>query len=157
MIRDTDREGPVAMTFGQRNAWVAAFVTPVAAVVHLAVVLPHLRDQPASEISWAGPMLWTIGATLLATIAGSILLSIVAAVVHRDVESEGDVRDRQIDHHGDRLAQAVTAFGAAGVLVLAMLEADHFWIGNALFLFGSIGATWGAIAKIRAYHGAFHG
>ncbi|MFL1380074.1 MULTISPECIES: hypothetical protein [unclassified Nocardiopsis] len=157
MIRDADPEGPVAMTFGQRNAWVAAFVTPAAAVVYLAVVLPHLRDQPASEVAWAGPMLWTIGATLVATIVGGILVSIAAAVVGREVQPRGDVRDSQIDHYGDRLAQAVTAFGAAGVLVLAMLEVDHFWIGNALFLFGSIGATWGAVAKIRAYHGAFHG
>jgi hypothetical protein len=85
-----------------------------------------------------------------------------------DTEGEGDVPRRPsrrtcrhdvraIDRYGDRLAQAITAFGAAIVLVLVMFEADHFWIGNALFLIGAMGATWGAIAKIRAYHGAFHG
>ncbi len=68
-----------------------------------------------------------------------------------------DVRDKEIERHGDRIAQAITAFGAAAVLALAMLEVDHFWIGNALFLIGAVGATWGSIAKIRAYRGAFHG
>jgi len=144
------------MTFGQRNAWVSAFVMPTASIAYLAVVLPRLRDQPAAEVSWVGPMLWAIGATVVGTIVGTILISITAAIANQGVlESKEDVRDKQIDRYGDRLAQAVTAFGAAAVLVLVMVEADHFWIGNALFVIGSIGATWGAIAKIRAYHGVF--
>ena len=158
MIRDARREERVAMTFGQRNAWVSAFITPTASIAYLAVVLPRLRDRPAAEVSWVGPMLWAIGATVIGTIVGIILISIAAAIANRGVlESKEDVRDKQIDRYGDRLAQAITAFGAAVVLVLVMFEVDHFWIGNALFLIGATGATWGAIAKIRAYHGAFHG
>jgi hypothetical protein len=145
------------MTFGQRNAWVSAVVMPSATIAYLAVVIPRLREQPAAEVSWVGPMLWTIGATVIGTIVGVILITIAAAIANRGVESKEDVRDKQIDRYGDRLAQAITAFGTALVLVLVMLEADHFWIGNALFVIGAIGATWGAIAKIRAYHGAFHG
>jgi hypothetical protein len=156
MTADVHREERVAMTFGQRNAWVSAFVMPTASIAYLAVVLPRLRDQPAAEVSWVGPMLWAIGATVVGTIVGTILISITAAIANQGVlESKEDVRDKQIDRYGDRLAQAVTAFGTAAVLVLVMVEADHFWIGNALFVIGSIGATWGAIAKIRAYHGVF--
>ena len=85
-------------------------------------------------------------------------MSIAAGIANRgELESKEDVRDKQIERYGDRIAQGIMGFGAAAVLVLAMFEADHFWIGNTLFLIGSIGATWGAIAKIRAYHGAFHG
>lgn len=158
MTHDASREERVAMTFGQRNAWVAAFVVPAASIVYLAVVLPRLREQPAAEVSWVVPMLWTIGATMAGTIVGSVLVSIAAGMANQGVlESKEDVRDKQIDRYGDRLARSVTAIGAAAVLALAMFEVDHFWIGNALFLIGSVGATLGSIAKIRAYHGAFHG
>jgi len=158
MIHDAPREDRAAMTFGQRNAWVAAFVMPAASLTYVAVVLSRLRGRSAAEVSWVAPMLWTIGATIVATIVGIILVSIAAGIANRGVlESKEDVRDKQIDRHGDRLAQAITAFGAAAVLVLAMFEVDHFWIGSALFLVGSVGATIGAIAKINAYHGAFHG
>lgn len=146
------------MTSGQRSAWVAAFVMPAASITYFAVVLPRLRDQPAAEVSWVAPMLWTIGATMVGTIAGIILVSIAAGIAGRGaLESKEDVRDKQIDRYGDRLAQAVTAFGTAAILALVMFEVDHFWIGNTLFLVGSVAATLGSIAKIRAYHGVFHG
>jgi hypothetical protein len=146
------------MTFAERNTWVSAFVLPATSLAYFAVVLPRLGDQPASEVSWVAPMLWAIGAGIVGTIVGTILVSIGAGIANRGVlESKEDVRDKQINRYGDRIAQAVTGFGTAAVLVLVMFEVDYFWIGNALFLLGAIGATWGAIAKIKAYHGAFHG
>jgi len=158
MVSSIPSEDRVAITFGERNTWVSAFIFPAASIAYFAVVLPRLRDQPASEVSWVAPMLWAIGASFIGTIVGVILVSIAAGIANRGVlESKEDVRDKQIDRYGDRIAQAIMGFGAAAVLVLAMVEADHFWIGNTLFLLGAIGATWGAIAKIRAYHGAFNG
>ncbi len=158
MISDIPSEDRVAMTFGERNTWVSAFILPATSIAYFAVVLPRLRDQPAAEVSWVAPMLWAIGASIVGTIVGVILVSIAAGIANRGVlESKEDVRDKQIDRYGDRVAQGIMGFGTAAVLVLTMLEADYFWIGNALFLIGSIGTTWGAIAKIRAYHGAFSG
>jgi hypothetical protein len=154
----TPPEDRVAMTFAERNTWVSAFVLPATSLAYFAVVLPRLGDQPASEVSWVAPMLWAIGAAIVGTIVGTILVSIGAGIANRGVlESKEDVRDKQINRYGDRIAQAVTGFGTAAVLVLVMFEVDYFWIGNALFLLGAIGATWGAIAKIKAYRGAFHG
>ncbi|MBG0827147.1 hypothetical protein HS041_05155 [Planomonospora sp. ID67723] len=141
------------MTYAERNTWLYAVLVPVTSLAYFGVVVPHLFERPAAEVSWTVPMLWAIGAT----IAGGIVGSIVLAVAARDHRVESDVRDRQIERYGDRVAQAITAFGAAVVLALAMLEVDHFWIGNALFLIGAVGATWGAVMKIRAYRGAFHG
>jgi hypothetical protein len=158
MVSDIPSEDRVAMTFGERNTWVSAFILPAVSIAYFAVVLPRLRDQPAAEVSWVAPMLWAIGASIVGTIVGVIVVSIAAGIANRGVlESKEDVRDKQIDRYGDRIAQGIMGFGAAAVLVLAMVEADHFWIGNSLFLIGSIGATWGAIAKLRAYHGAFSG
>lgn len=148
-----DGDDHVRMTSEERNTWWAAILVPVTTLGYLAVVLPRLLDRPAAEVAWVAPMLWAIGATFVGTILGAI----GSAIVTRDGGAERDVRDRQIERHGDRIAQVVTAFGAAAVLALVMLRADHFWIGNTLFLIGAVGATWGAVAKIRAYRGAFHG
>jgi len=64
-----------------------------------------------------GPMLWAIGATIIGTIVGTILVSIGAGIANRGVlESKEDLRDKQIDRYGDRIAQAITGFGAAAVL-----------------------------------------
>jgi hypothetical protein len=142
----------VGMTFGERNTWVYAVLVPVASLGYFAVVLSRLADQPAAQVAWVGPMLWTIAATTVGAIVGSI----AAAIVSLDTKNESDVRDREIDRHGDRIAQAITGFGSAGVLALVMLKVDHFWIANALFAIGAVGATWGAVAKLRAYRGAFH-
>ncbi len=158
MVRDVPSEDRVAMTFGERNTWVSAFIFPATSIAYFAVVLPRLRDQPASEVSWVAPMLWAIGASIVGTIVGVIVVSIAAGIANRGVlESKEDIRDKQIERYGDRIAQAITGFGTAAALVLVMFEVDYFWIGNTLFLIGAIGATWGAIARIRAYHGAFHG
>lgn len=147
---DTDR---VPTTFEERNTWWMAVLVPVTSLAYFAVVIPRLWRQPAAEVAWVTPMLWAMGITFVGTILGSI----VSAMFARDSHTEADVRDKQIVRHGDRIAQGVMGFGAAAVLVLAMLRADQFWIGNVLFLLGAIGTTWGAIAKIRAYRGAFHG
>ncbi|MEV4412008.1 hypothetical protein [Catellatospora sp. NPDC049609] len=152
MTPEADSER-VPMTFEERNTWCALILVPVSTLAYFAVVIPRLLRQPAAEVAWVGPMLWSIGAVIVGTIVGSI----AAAIATRDVKAETDVRDREISRHGDRLAQAIMGFGAAAVLVLAMLRADQFWIGNALFLIGAVGTTWGAVAKIRAYRGAFHG
>jgi hypothetical protein len=158
MDTHTPREDRVSMTFGERNTWVSAFVLPATSAVYFAVVLSRLRDQPASEVSWVAPMLGAIAASIVGTIVGTIVVSIGAGIANRGVlESKEDVRDKQINRYGDRIAQAFLGFGAGAVLVLTMFKVDHFWIGNTLFLLGAIGATWGGIAKIRAYRGAFNG
>lgn len=147
----------VAMTTGEITTWVYAILVPVTTLAYLGVVMPRLLSGPASQVSWVVPMLWAIGATIAGTIVGTIIGSIVSAIATREVPASPDVRDKQIERHGDRMATAITAFGSAGALVLTMFKADHFWIGNALFVIGAIGTTWGAIARISAYRGSFDG
>ena len=49
----------------------------------------------------------------------------------------------------------VISVGFGGALVLAMLDADTFWIGNLLFLFGTVSAVVEAITKIGLYRRGF--
>lgn len=150
-MRTDDDHAP--LSYGERTAWTTAVVVPIGTAGYLAVVVPRLLSQPVADVAWAGPMLWSIGLTVVGSIVGAILL----AIVSRDHETAQDLRDTQILRHGDRIALVGTAVGAVAVLALAMLEVDPFWIGSTLFVLGAVGTTAGAIAQLRAYRGSFDG
>jgi len=143
----------VPLSYGERTAWTYAVVIPAGTLAYLAVVVPRVLTQPVAEVAWAGPMLWSMGLTIVASILGAIVL----AVVVRDHEGRLDVRDTQIERTGDRVAFIWTAAGAVVVLPLAMLEVDWFWIGSSVFVLAAIGSTCGAVVQIRAHRGTFVG
>lgn len=145
------------MTTSERSTWWSLILVPLTTLAYLAVVLPGLSHTPASELAWQMPMIVAIGVAIVGTILATIIGSIVAAVVTRDFDTDSDLRDSEIDRHGNRFAYTVASVGAIPILAMAMLDVDQFWIGNALFLIGAIGATGGAIIKIRAHRGAFRG
>ncbi|QNO38065.1 hypothetical protein H4J02_03275 [Protaetiibacter sp. SSC-01] len=158
MDADLDR---IPATTSERAAWIAAVLTPLTAIGYFAVVLPQLGGQPVADIGWQAPMLWSMGINFLGTIVVTIIATIIAGIGaglrREELDTSSDERDREIDRHGGRVALAVAAAGLLVALVLAMLEADPFWIGNAAFLLGAAGATAGAIAQVRAYRGTFRG
>jgi hypothetical protein len=151
---DDDRVTP---TTDEISRWASLTIIVAASIWYFATVLPQLSDRPASEIEWQVPMLWALGASIVGAIVLAIVFAILTAIVTQREPESGDIRDKQIERHGDRLAQSIVAFGSLGVLVLAMLEVDVFWIGSALFFVGAVGATIGTIVSIRAYHGVFRG
>lgn len=151
----------VPLTTSERAAWIAAVLTPLTVLGYLAVVVPQLTSGPVSAIGWQGAMLWAIGINFVGTIVVTILATIVAGIGaglrHEELDTASDERDRDIDRYGGRVALGIAAAGLLAALVLAMLELEPFWIGNAVFLIGAVGATAGAIAQVRAYRGVFRG
>jgi hypothetical protein len=150
-------DDPMPMTMGERVTWAYGVLATVTAIAYFAIVVPRIADTPVGEIAWQLPMLVAIGVTIVGTILATIISAIVAAIVTRDVEQASDLRDTQISHRGDRANLAITGAGIAFVLALAMLGAAPFFIGNALFAIGAIGAIASSITKIRAYRVAFDG
>jgi len=157
---DTD-DDRIPMTTSERAAWIALVLTPATVIWYFVVVLPQLAHTPASDIDWQVPMLWSFGVNFFGTIIATILVTIGAGIVaeaRKQVFDTGsDVRDTQIDRAGGRVALAIASGGLLAVLILAMLELDVFWIGNAAFLIGAVGAFAGSIVQVRAYRGYFHG
>lgn len=143
------------MTYTEQAAWWALFLIPLAALIYFVVVLPGLAAVPVGEISWQVPMIVAILASIIGIILGTIGSTIVSAIRTREAEPGSDVRSRQIERHGERVSSTIAATGAAGVLLLAMVGAEYFWIGNAVYVLGVIGAIAGSIVKIRAYRGVF--
>ncbi|MBU4335118.1 MAG: hypothetical protein KJ548_00955 [Actinobacteria bacterium] len=163
-----DDDEPVAMTMNERTVWAYLLTVIVTSGVYLTLMLIRLVDEPVGQIAWVGPMLWTIGASVLGTVVVTAVLAIGrsigsgqlgpsgrAPVAFTELDPVSDARDKDIDLVGDRALVGVLGAGFVGALVLAMIGADTFWIGNLLFVFGTIGAIVETTTKIRLYRRGF--
>jgi len=160
------------MTYGERNVWSSAIAIAIAGAFYLAVIIPRAFEGPIREVSWVTPMLWAIGISIIGTIVLSILgaigseiggaigASVRSALTGRTVERETplhteDVRDKEISAYGERVTMMGMGFAMLVALILAMLDANTFWIGTAMFVIGSMASLVGAGAKIHAYRRGF--
>ena len=64
-------------------------------------------------------------------------------------------RDREIEHFGDRVGQSFLTIGGIAALILAMVDAAHFWIGVTLFTGFFLSAFVGGLARLGAYRAGF--
>ena len=160
-LRQPEDDDPVIMTAEQRSVWVYLAVVVITSTAYYAVMIPRAFSQPIEDVSWIAPMLWTIGFSIVGTIVGSIVGSIGGAIglAIRGIEPkgqlEGDLRDKDIKRLGDHRGAIFSSSAMFGVLVLAMTGADLFWIGNLVFLAGTIGAFVEGVTKILAYRRGF--
>ncbi|WP_106815184.1 hypothetical protein [Microbacterium timonense] len=142
------------MAYSERNIWAQLIASIVGTAVYLSIVLPQL-DRPVDDIDWAWPMAWTIIGAIVASIVISIVWGILAGMRDPDEEHSADQRDREIGWFGDRIGQAFSVIGGVAALILAMVEAHWFWIGNVLFLGFFLSASLSAIARLIAYRRGF--
>jgi hypothetical protein len=150
------------MSFEEKVTWVNALVAALVALWYAATVLPQIGAVPVDEIAYQRPILLAAGAMIVLTIAGSIVMAIGTAIA-AEVTGQGSVddidrkdeRDVRIDQRGDLTGSYVSSALMVGVLALALLEADHFWIANALFGAFLVGGLVSATAKLVAYRRGF--
>ena len=166
-----DDDERLPMTAGERTVVAYLVAVVLTSGVYLTLMATRLRAAPAAEVEWVVPMLWTIGASTVATVVVGIVLALAGTVAGRvaaarrapgatpdlraAVPTGTDVRDEEIGRLGDRAGMRVLAVGVLGALVLAMLDADSFWIGNLLFLLGTVGAVVETTTKLRLYRRGF--
>jgi hypothetical protein len=154
-LPDDDR--PIPMTMDERTVWAYLGIVMVTSGTYLVLVVTRVLTHPVEEISWVRPMLWAIGLSVTATVISAVLSATAARSGARSRGPDGevgplsDVRDREIDRRGQRASSGVLGAGFGAALVLAMFDADTFWIGNALFVFGTVGAIVETTTKIRLY------
>jgi len=150
------------MSFEEKFTWVSAVVSTGVAAVYFAIVFGQLGTAPVSEIAYQRPMLMAIGATIVITIVGIILMLIgtaVSATIAGSASVDGidrkDERDTDINRRGELIGYYVSSGGALGVLALAMLRYDPFWIANALYLSFVVGALVSSAVKLVTYRRGF--
>lgn len=97
-------------------------------------------------------MLWTIGAGIVAGIAGHI----AASAIWPEGANQKDQRDREIDRFGQAIGQSMLVIGGVVALALALAETSYFWIANTIYLAFVLSAVLGSTAKLVAYRRGFH-
>ncbi|MBE8523503.1 hypothetical protein ILP97_39465 [Amycolatopsis sp. H6(2020)] len=137
------------VTHEEKRTWILGIAAVVSYAVYLVIVLGRAGARPLAEVPYVATLLWTVGASIAAT----IVLSIVVAVVSKD--GAKDERDREIGRFGEYVGHSFVVIGAVAALLLAMAEAPHFWIANAVYLAFTLSAILGSIARIFAYRKGF--
>jgi len=139
------------MAFMEKSNWVVLIVAVPTLLVYVAMVAPQLLAKSVAEVSWVQPMILAIVGFTVANVLGNV---VAAASNPREADKE-DQRDREISHYGERIGNWLVIVGSIAALVLAMADADHFWIANAIFLGGMAATVVSSAAKIGAYRGSF--
>lgn len=138
------------MSYEEKNTWAFGIIAVAGYVTYLVVLLSQ-SETPLTATPYVLPMLSTIGGAILAGIVAGIVIGILSG---RDREKK-DQRDRQIYRRGEYIGHAFVLAGAIVALLLAMLEADHFWIANVIYLAFVIAAVAATVVKITAYRRGF--
>lgn len=139
------------MVYEERNTWVGLIVSAVAMTIYVIVILQQAGSGPVTDVVWWPIMLWTIGLSIVTSIAISILWGILAGMRDPDGVGKSDVRDRDIARMGSRVGQAFLVIAGLGVIVLCAFEADWFWIANTMFFGFALSAFIGGVASVIAY------
>jgi hypothetical protein len=150
------------MSYEEKCTWVAALVSVFVMGIYGVFVLGQLRSVPVAQIAYQKPLMIAIGAIIAMTIVGTILMSIGSAVSAHiagsgkvdDIDRK-DERDDHINRRGELIGYYISSAGALGVLALAMLRCDQFWIANSLFLAFMAGGLASSIAKLVIYRRGF--
>lgn len=136
------------MAFEEKRSWIMVLVAITSYAVYLAVVISgQPAGVPLSQAHYAAVLLWTIGAS----IAASIVLHILVSIVSPEGANQKDQRDREIHIFGTYVGQSFLVIGGVAGLILSIARFDQFWIGNAIYLGFVLSAVLSSVTKIVAY------
>ena len=137
------------MAYEEKGAWVGLIVGIITFIVYLSVLLARAAGGPLEQTPYVDAMLWSIGAGIVAVTIVTILVSIAT---RRD-GTQTDIRDKQISARAEFTSRGLLILGALAALVLAMIEADHFWIAHAIFLGFILAGILEGVTKVALYRG----
>ncbi|MCW4384800.1 hypothetical protein OH146_03320 [Salinibacterium sp. SYSU T00001] len=133
------------MSYEHRSVWVMLVLAVTGYGVYVGLVLSRVGSQPLPNVDYVPAMLWTICGAIVASIIAHMFL------MHPDKREKRDRRDLEIDRFGEFIGHGVLVAGALAALLLAMVQAEHFWIANVIYLAFAVSAIVASIAKLVAY------
>jgi hypothetical protein len=139
------------VAFQEKRAWVMALVSVGAYAAYLIAVLGGRPAGELAETPYVAALVWTVVAAVVANVLLQMPLAMAAP---RDAGTK-DERDREINRFGEYVGQSFVVLGGVAALLLAMVEADQFWIANAIYLAFVLSALLSSAAKIAAYRWGF--
>ena len=135
------------MSYEEKGTWAYLVASAGAYAVYLAIILGRLVQTPVAEVPYISVLLWTTGASMVASTAGRVLLETAS----RSDSRQRDVRDKEIYRFGEYASRWFLVAGAAAGLCMAMAKWDYFWIANVLYLGFVLWAVAGSVLKLVAY------
>lgn len=138
------------MSSEEKSAWIMGVLAVATYTTYLVIILTRLDGGPLVDVAYVKPLLWTIGGS----IAASVVLHAVFRV-YTGKDSRKDQRDKEINRIGEHIGQSFVVIGGVAALIMALLELDHFWIANVLYLTFALSAAVGSTAKVFAYRRGF--
>jgi hypothetical protein len=135
------------VSYEEKGTWVYLVTSAGAYAVYLAIILGRLRSVPVAEVPYVPVLLWTTGASIVASIVGRVVVETASPSDSR----RGDVRDRDVSRFGEYASRWFLVAGAAAALVMAMVKVDYFWIANVIYLGFVLWAVAGSALKLVAY------
>ena len=139
------------MSYEEKGQIVYLAATTVGYGAYLVLLLRQLSTTPLLEIDYQPILLATIAVAIVGSIVGRIAIEMIRpSETYRE-----DVRDRDIGRFGEYVAGIVLGIGMVGPFILALAQADHFWIANAMYLVFVAQAIVGAVIKLIAYRRGF--
>ncbi|MBT2531061.1 hypothetical protein J7E83_02760 [Arthrobacter sp. ISL-48] len=139
------------MSFEEKTAWIMGVLAIGSYGGYVVIVLSLAGTMPVAEVPYVAPMLWTVGASIAASIA---LQALIGIFTPREAGRK-DQRDKEIYRFGEYIGQSFVVIGGVAALLMAMAELDYFWIANVIYLTFVLSAILGSVAKIVAYRRGF--
>jgi len=135
------------VSYEEKGTWVDLVTSAGAYAVYLAIIVGRLASTPAAEVPYVSVLLWTTGASIVASIVGRVVIETASP----SDSKRADVRDRDISRFGEYASRWFLVAGAAAALVMAMAKVDYFWIANVIYLGFVLWAVGGSALKLIAY------
>ena len=110
------------VSYEEKGTWVYLVTSAGAYAVYLAIILGQVLSGPVARVPYVPVLLWTTGASIVASITGRILVETASPSDSRRT----DVRDREITRFGEYASRWFLVAGAAAALVMAMAKWDYF-------------------------------
>ena len=131
----------------RKGTWVYLVTSAAAYLVYLAIMLGRVASTPVDQVPYVAVLLWTCGASIVANMAGRMLVEMARPSDSR----RADVRDREIYRSGEYASRWFLVAGAAAAMLMAMAKWDYFWIANVIYLGFVLWAVGGSALKLVAY------
>ncbi|WP_328475069.1 hypothetical protein OHA21_17315 [Actinoplanes sp. NBC_00393] len=137
------------MSFPQKSALTMTAILVVVFGFYFALVLGPVAGTPAPARDFAFTALLILAGAVVVVLAAATHI-VLAIVFRREVDAH-DERDRLIDLRSTRVAAYILAAGVFGGIGLAMVQADGFWIAQALIAALVVAEIADGLTKLTLY------
>lgn len=150
------------MSYEEKGTWLFLGVIVAIYTAYVLTILGRADGIALEDVDYEGTLIWSIGLAIAVSIVGRIILAILGEVA-RQVRSAAagidappedhnmDVRDKDISRFGEYVGGGVLGGAMIVPLGLALAEAEHFWIANAMYTAFVLSGLVSTAIKLVAY------